>query len=164
MTTVAGTVHPGVAPRPMTAATTESALVRWCLIAAALAFMGLFLVLPLASVFAEALAKGWAAYGRELVTPDALAVSVSDISLDSFLDVDRHGRAGRGGIADVGCLFGRWSGDEQEHHAVVVALVEYVARVQHTLAGGDALVLIDSHFHVRGAPSRVPATSRRSHR
>ena len=57
----------------MTAATTESALVRWCLIAAALAFMGLFLVLPLASVFAEALAKGWAAYGRELVTPDALA-------------------------------------------------------------------------------------------
>ncbi|HXS25584.1 MAG TPA: sulfate ABC transporter permease subunit CysW [Gemmatimonadales bacterium] len=73
MTTVAGTVHPGVAPRPMTAATTESALVRWCLIAAALAFMGLFLVLPLASVFAEALAKGWAAYGRELVTPDALA-------------------------------------------------------------------------------------------
>jgi len=57
----------------MTAATTESALVRWCLIAAALAFMGLFLVLPLASVFAEALAKGWAAYGREMVTPDALA-------------------------------------------------------------------------------------------
>ena len=57
----------------MTAATTESPLVRWSLTAVALAFMGLFLVLPLASVFAEALAKGWAAYARELVTPDALA-------------------------------------------------------------------------------------------
>jgi sulfate transport system permease protein len=73
MTTVAGTIHPGVAPRPITAATTESPLVRWSLTAAALAFMGVFLVLPLASVFAEALAKGWAVYGRELVTPDALA-------------------------------------------------------------------------------------------
>lgn len=73
MTTVAGAVHPGVAPRPMIAATTESALVRWSLIAVALVFMGVFLVLPLASVFAEALAKGWATYGRELVTPDALA-------------------------------------------------------------------------------------------
>jgi sulfate/thiosulfate transport system permease protein len=73
MTTVAGTIHPGVAPRPITAATTESRLVRWSLTAAALAFMGVFLVLPLASVFAQALAKGWAAYARELVTPDALA-------------------------------------------------------------------------------------------
>jgi sulfate transport system permease protein len=73
MTSIAGTAQPAIAPRPITAATTESPLVRWSLTVVALAFMGLFLLLPLASVLAEALAKGWAAYGRELVTPDALA-------------------------------------------------------------------------------------------
>ena len=55
------------------AAIGESRLVRWSLTAAALAFLGAFLVLPLISVFAEALAKGVAAYGRALVTPEALA-------------------------------------------------------------------------------------------
>ena len=55
------------------AAVGESRLVRWSLTAAALAFLGAFLVLPLVSVFAEALAKGVAAYGRALVTPEALA-------------------------------------------------------------------------------------------
>jgi sulfate transport system permease protein len=57
----------------MTAAAGESRLVRWCLTAAALAFLGAFLVLPLVAVFAEALAKGVAAYGRALVAPEALA-------------------------------------------------------------------------------------------
>jgi len=51
----------------------ESRLVRWSLTAIALGFLAAFLLLPLASVFAEALAKGWAAYGRALVTPEALA-------------------------------------------------------------------------------------------
>jgi len=53
--------------------TSEPALVRWTLIILALLFLGVFLVLPLVSVFAEALGKGIAAYGRELVEPDALA-------------------------------------------------------------------------------------------
>jgi sulfate/thiosulfate transport system permease protein len=51
----------------------EAAWVRWVLTFGALAFLAVFLVLPLVSVFAEALAKGIAAYGRELVTDDALA-------------------------------------------------------------------------------------------
>ncbi len=74
MTAVTGTIHTRapVAERG-TAATTESPLVRWILTAVALAFLGVFLVLPLATVFAQALAKGLATYGRELVTPDALA-------------------------------------------------------------------------------------------
>jgi sulfate/thiosulfate transport system permease protein len=74
MTAVTGTIHTRapVAERG-TAATTESPLVRWTLTVAALAFLGVFLVLPLATVFAQALAKGLATYGRELVTPDALA-------------------------------------------------------------------------------------------
>lgn len=37
----------------------EPAWVRYVLIALALAFMGLFLLVPLVSVFAEALRRGW---------------------------------------------------------------------------------------------------------
>lgn len=40
----------------------EPLLVRWLLIAAALLFLTLFLFVPLASVFSEALAKGWDTY------------------------------------------------------------------------------------------------------
>ena len=51
--------------------TTESPWVRRTLIGLALGFMALFLVLPLAAVFAEALRKGWAAYWAALQEPDA---------------------------------------------------------------------------------------------
>ncbi|MBI5781266.1 MAG: sulfate ABC transporter permease subunit CysW [Rhodocyclales bacterium] len=59
-----------IAVRPVTA---EPAWVRRALIALALAFFGLFLLLPLAAVFVEALRKGWAVYLAALVEPDALA-------------------------------------------------------------------------------------------
>lgn len=55
------------------AATTEPTWVRWLLIGVALAFLGLFLVVPLAAVFAQALSRGWAVYARSLCDPDALA-------------------------------------------------------------------------------------------
>ncbi|MDD3434093.1 MAG: sulfate ABC transporter permease subunit CysW [Tepidiphilus sp.] len=58
------------AVRPVT---TEPVWVRRALIALALAFFGLFLLLPLAAVFVEALRKGWAVYLAALVEPDALA-------------------------------------------------------------------------------------------
>lgn len=45
---------------------------QW-LVAVALTFMVLFLVLPLATVFAEALARGFEAYGAALTHPDAIA-------------------------------------------------------------------------------------------
>lgn len=54
-------------------ATDEPRWVRWSLITLALAFLGFFLVLPLFSVFAEALRKGWALYVEALVEPDAIA-------------------------------------------------------------------------------------------
>ena len=53
------------------AGTTEAAWVRYTLIGTALAFMALFLVLPLAAVFAEALRKGFGAYLEALQEPDA---------------------------------------------------------------------------------------------
>ncbi len=51
--------------------TTEAAWVRYTLTGMALVFMFLFLVLPLAAVFTEALRKGWDAYWEALKEPDA---------------------------------------------------------------------------------------------
>ncbi|PKO68747.1 MAG: sulfate ABC transporter permease subunit CysW [Betaproteobacteria bacterium HGW-Betaproteobacteria-16] len=53
--------------------TTEAAWVRFTLIGVALTFMFLFLVLPLAAVFTEALRKGVEAYWEALQEPDAWA-------------------------------------------------------------------------------------------
>jgi len=53
------------------AGTTEPTWVRWTLIAVALSFIFLFLVLPLAAVFTEALRKGVDAYLEALKEPDA---------------------------------------------------------------------------------------------
>lgn len=52
---------------------TEPAYVRWLLTGIALLFLGFFLVLPLVSVFAQALEKGTAFYFASLHEPDALA-------------------------------------------------------------------------------------------
>jgi sulfate transport system permease protein len=53
------------------AGTTEPTWVKWSLISIALGFMFLFLVLPLAAVFTEALRKGLGAYLEALKEPDA---------------------------------------------------------------------------------------------
>ena len=50
---------------------TEPIWVRFTLIGIALGFMFLFLVLPLAAVFTEALRKGFGAYLEALKEPDA---------------------------------------------------------------------------------------------
>lgn len=54
-------------------ATSETPWVRWSLIAITLAFLSLFLFLPLAAVFTEALRKGFAVYIAAIVEPDALS-------------------------------------------------------------------------------------------
>ena len=54
-------------------ALTEPVFVRWTLIALALGFLALFLLVPLALVFTEALANGVRAYFSSIVEPDALA-------------------------------------------------------------------------------------------
>ncbi len=53
--------------------TTEAPWVQWTLIALALGFMVLFLVMPLLAVFVEALRKGGEAYLEALKEPDAWA-------------------------------------------------------------------------------------------
>ena len=53
--------------------TEESPLVKWTLIAVALAFCFVFLLLPLVNVFAQALAKGWSYYWNSLTHPESWA-------------------------------------------------------------------------------------------
>jgi sulfate transport system permease protein len=53
--------------------TEESVVVKWFLIAVALAFCVLFLLLPLVNVLAQALTKGWAFYWHSLTEPDSWA-------------------------------------------------------------------------------------------
>jgi sulfate/thiosulfate transport system permease protein len=55
------------------AAITEAGWVRWLLIGITLAFLGLFLLVPLLAVFAQALSKGWLVYLASLHDRDALA-------------------------------------------------------------------------------------------
>jgi sulfate/thiosulfate transport system permease protein len=52
---------------------TEPAVVRWLLIAIALVFLALFLLLPLAAVFSQAFEKGLAVYLEALKEPDTLS-------------------------------------------------------------------------------------------
>ena len=58
---------------PVSAATTEPPLVRWVLITVALIFLTLFLFIPLAAVFYEALRKGAGVYLAAITDPYALA-------------------------------------------------------------------------------------------
>jgi sulfate transport system permease protein len=64
-------------PRPVAAGALrrrgESRAIRWALTVAALAFLGLFLVVPLVAVFDEALSKGLHFYFASLADPDARA-------------------------------------------------------------------------------------------
>ncbi len=59
--------------RPSQRGTEESPIVKWCLILVALAFCFLFLLLPLANVFAQALTKGIGFYWASLTDPDSWA-------------------------------------------------------------------------------------------
>lgn len=61
------------APARAGTATSEPPLVRWLLIGTALGFLGLFLLVPLVAVFAQALGKGWGAYLKSFSDADALA-------------------------------------------------------------------------------------------
>ena len=54
-------------------ATSEPAWIRWALITTVLLFLTLFLIVPLAAVFTEALRNGFDTYITALSDPDALS-------------------------------------------------------------------------------------------
>jgi sulfate transport system permease protein len=60
-------------PRQASISHLEPAWVRHVLVAVALAFLTLFLFVPLAAVFTEALKNGWHTYVEAVLDPDALA-------------------------------------------------------------------------------------------
>ncbi len=60
-------------PWPPAPHRTEPAWVRFLLIGAALGFLGLFLALPLATIFVEALRRGLGVYAAAITDPEALA-------------------------------------------------------------------------------------------
>ncbi|MBW7901699.1 MAG: sulfate ABC transporter permease subunit CysW [Rhodocyclaceae bacterium] len=64
---------PGATDRYEAPSTREPLWVKVTLITLALSFFAVFLLLPLGTVFAEALRKGWGTYLTVLVEPDALA-------------------------------------------------------------------------------------------
>lgn len=61
--------HSGASQR----GTEESPLVKWFLVSVAMVFAGVFLLLPLINVFAQALAHGWSHYWTSLNDPDSLS-------------------------------------------------------------------------------------------
>jgi len=69
MASIAVRARPHVAPR----ATSEPFLVKAVLVAVALAFLGLFLVVPLVAIFSEAFSKGGAPFVAALHEPMTLA-------------------------------------------------------------------------------------------
>src|SRR5690606_14317370 len=62
-----------IAPRSLAGATKEPAWVRWLLIGIALAFLAVFLFVPLFFVFFEAFKKGFDVYLAAIWEPDALS-------------------------------------------------------------------------------------------
>src|SRR5207247_11073319 len=75
--------------------TEEPPLIKWTLIALALAFSLVFLLLPLVNVFAQALAKGWQVYWTSLTEPDSWAairltviVAAITVSLNDMFGVE----------------------------------------------------------------------------
>nr|WP_240041007.1 sulfate ABC transporter permease subunit CysW [Paenibacillus ginsengarvi] len=64
---------PSAGPRPMPAVTSESAGVKWLLIAIALLFIGLVLILPLITVFTQAFKKGAEVYFAAITEKEALS-------------------------------------------------------------------------------------------
>jgi sulfate transport system permease protein len=55
------------------AGTRDPAWIRWPVIVASLAFLGLFLLLPLVAIFTQALREGWVVYLASFADPDARA-------------------------------------------------------------------------------------------
>lgn len=59
--------------RTLRRSTEEPVWVRWALTALAMAFAGVFLFLPLANVFVQALSRGWQYYQESIIHPHTLA-------------------------------------------------------------------------------------------
>ena len=83
------------------AAADEPAWVRGVVIATAIAFVGLFVLVPLAAVFREALRAGLAAYGRAISDPVALAAARLTLATDGLSRGDSAPRRSHSGLMAI---------------------------------------------------------------
>ena len=120
-------------PHSAVRASDETTGVKWLLIACAVGWVGMLLVLPLVSVFVEALHRGWAAYWKALVDPDALAALRITFSLAAI-------------VVPINCVFGlaaAWALTKFQFRAkpLVLTLIDLPFAISPVVAGVMLLVL-----------------------
>ena len=100
----------------------EPRWVRYLLIGLTLGFLALFLVVPLVSIFAQALAKGWTVYFAAIVDSDALSAIRLTLVVAILTGAAEHDfrRRGRVGHQQVRVL-----GEERADHADRPALQRF---------------------------------------
>ncbi len=114
-------------------ASDESGIVKWCLIGLALVWVGLLLVLPLVSVFAEAFSHGWRAYWSALSQPATVAAIWITFTLAAI-------------VVPLNCLFGvvaAWALTKFEFRAktLILTLIDLPFAVSPVVVGVMLLVL-----------------------
>ena len=117
--------------------TEESPVVKWLLIGLALVFSLVFLLLPLANVFAQAFSKGWSAYLSALQHPDSLSamkltllVAAITVPLNVLF-----------GLAAAWCI----AKFEFRGKALLITLIDLPFSVSPVVAGFMFLVLFGAH-------------------
>jgi len=138
------TGHPSPATSPHrpspVRASDEARGVKWLLIALAMLWVGLLLVLPLLSVFAEALSKGWLAYWSALIHPATLAAIRITFSLAAI-------------VVPLNCLFGvvaAWALTKFQFRArpLVLTLIDLPFAVSPVVVGVMLLVIFGAHGYL----------------
>ncbi len=137
MATVALSRPAAAAPRAVTRATGESRAVRWTLIGIALVFLALVLLLPLALVFVQALAKGLPAYWEAIREPDALSAAkltllVASIAVPANLIF---------GVAAAWCI----SKFEFRGRNLLITLIDLPFAVSPVISGMIFVLLFGAH-------------------
>ncbi len=116
---------------------TEPRAIRWLLVLLALALPGLFLVLPLAAVFTEALRRGWHPAWQALSDPDAVA-AIRLTLLVAAISVPVNTL---GGLAGAWCIARyRFPG-----RAFLLALIELPFSVSPVISGLVWVLLFGAH-------------------
>ena len=137
MTTAVMSRTATTAPRAISRANGESRAVRWTLTAVALVFLALMLVLPLALVFAQALAKGLPAYWEAIKEPDAVSAAkltllIASIAVPANLVF---------GVAAAWCI----SKFEFPGKHVLITLIDLPFAVSPVISGMIFVLLFGAH-------------------
>jgi sulfate transport system permease protein len=137
MATTAVIGSAAIAPRAVTRATGESRAVRWALIGIALVFLALVLLLPLALVFVQALAKGIPAYWDAIREPDALSAAkltllIASIAVPANLIF---------GVAAAWCI----SKFEFRGRNILITLIDLPFAVSPVISGMIFVLLFGAH-------------------